>query len=195
MRDEGARGRRAFGRLALAGLGLLGLAGLALLSGGPSQDRILKDSGISIAHSGHAGIIVFTLRIDGKERVVDRITYAVSGRDGQVEAEIVYLLDENEGTYIAEPRRRTAKDYVALWDKILKAGLEDLAALPLDEPVDPFEFIDSWRIDQDRLDMEFRRDGRRISFHLYDFDSYRDPRFVEIARLVMDFLEKGEKLR
>ncbi len=195
MRDEGSRGRRAFGRFARTGLGVFGLAGLAFLAGGRSQDRIPKDSAISVAHSGHSGIIAFLVRIDGKERVVDRITYAVSDRDGQVEAEIVYLLDENKGTYIAEPRRRAAKDYVALWDKILKAGLEDLAALPLDEPVDPFEFCDSWRIDQERLDMEFRLDGRRISFPLYDFESYRDPRFVEIAQLVMDFLEKGEKFR
>ncbi|MCU0243683.1 MAG: hypothetical protein MUE80_02825 [Acidobacteria bacterium] len=181
--------------LALAGLGLLGLAVSALPRSGTSQDWILADSRISVIHSSHRGITVFLMRIDGRERAVERITYAASARDGKVAAEVVYRLDDDKGASIVKERRRSAEGYVRLWRDLLAEGLEDLAALPLDEPVDPFEFRDSWNIDQDRIDMEFRLEGRVIAFHLYDPGSFRDPRFAEIAGSVMDFLDKDDEPR
>jgi hypothetical protein len=164
---------------------LLGFIGPVVMGNELNLESIKRDSEIKIVHTAHDGISVFIKSIDGKEKAINHIEFTAICSKGYIKIKKSYFTGKDE-TIVKEENGNT-REYISLWKDLMNIGLEDLDSLPLDDAVDPFEFIDSWRIDQDTYNFHFKAENRMISFNLYDIDSYRDKRFKMILNRVMVF--------
>ncbi len=151
---------------------------------------VKEKSEIRIVSVAHEGIVVFLKKIDNNEKALSRIEYIVKCKKGVVKAKELYFT--NNGDVIEKEKKADLRKYICLWKDLYDIGLKDLSALPLDDAIDPFEFIDSWRIDKNYHDLYFETTNEKISFSLYDIDSYRDKRFLAILKIVLAFF--GEEV-
>jgi hypothetical protein len=153
-------------------------------------DSIKKDSEIKINFLPHWIILE---NIDGEEKVLARIEYKVVCKNGNVNIRKTYFTNKNET--IIKKEQTGLSLYLQFWKDIINIGLEDLASLPLDEAIDPFEFIDSWDTGKNTYHFYFKVKQRTINFNLYNIDSYRDKRFISILNRVMIFFNKKKPSR
>ena len=164
---------------------LIGLVVHVVMGNELNLESIKRDSEIKIVHTSHDGISVFIKSIDGKGKVLNHIEFIAICSKGYLKIKKSYFTWKDE-TIVKEEHGNT-KEYISLWKYLMNIGLEDLESLSLDDAVDPFEFIDSWRIDQNTYNFHFKVENRMISFNLYDIDSYRDKRFKMILNRVLVF--------
>jgi hypothetical protein len=164
---------------------LLGIIGHVVLGNELSLESIKRESEIKIVHTAHEGIRLFIKSIDGKEKAINHTEFTAICSKGCIKIKKSYFTGKDDTIFKEE--NGTTREYISLWKDLLNIGLEDLDSLPMDEAVDPFEFIDSWRIDQDTFNFHFKAENRMISFNLYDIDSYRDKRFKMILNRMMFF--------
>lgn len=164
---------------------LISLIGPVVMGNELHLESIARESEIKIVHTSHYGISVLIKSIDGKEKTTNHIEFKAICSKGCIKIKKSYFTGKDE-TIVKEENGNTG-EYISLWKDLMNIGLEDLDSLPLDDAVDPFEFIDSWRIDQDTYNFNFKSENRIISFNLYDIDSYRDKRFKMILNRVMVF--------
>ncbi|MCK4766076.1 MAG: hypothetical protein KAW12_28010 [Candidatus Aminicenantes bacterium] len=165
---------------------LIGLVGTDVMENKLNLESIRRDSEIKIVHSCHGGTSVFIKSIDGKVKALNHIEFIASCSRGNINIKKSYFTVK-DGIIVKEEHVNTS-EYISLWKDVINIGLEDLDLLPLDDAVDPFEFIDSWRIDQDTIYFHFKVGKRKISFNLYDIESYRDKRFKIILNSVLVFI-------
>lgn len=164
---------------------LISLIGPVVMGNQLNLASIERESEIKIVHSAHDGISVLIKSIDGKEKAINHIEFIAICSKGCIKIKKSYFTGKDE-TIVKEENGNTI-EYISLWKDLMNIGLEDLDSLPMEDAVDPFEFIDSWRIDQDTYNFHFKVENTMMSFNLYDIDSYRDKRFKMILNRVMAF--------
>jgi hypothetical protein len=164
---------------------LIGFIRPVVMGNDLNLESIKRESEIKIVHTAHDGISIFIKSIDGENKSINNIEFIAICNKGYIKIKKSYFSGENE--IIVKEENGNTREYISLWKDLMNIGLENLDSLPLDDAVDPFEFIDSWRIDQDTYNFQFKAENRMISFNLYDIDSYRDKRFKMILKRVMFF--------